>query len=89
MTTKTIRANVTVTVCAPDFRPHEHDTVTGRVLLGTGNHAMLDVPPGEAVTLDSDEADRILARFGGEELADDGTVTLVAKPLPVPPAATV
>lgn len=49
-------------------------TVTTTVTLGVPGDepgAIRYVPPGVPVTLDADEADQILARFGGAEVEDE------------------
>lgn len=65
--TKTIRTKVTLHAPAKDFVPFEFDN-NGAVT--KGKYAVDAFPPGTPVTLDADEADAILARFGGEEVTD-------------------
>lgn len=45
-----------------------------------GKHVLIDIPPGTVVTLDAKEADKIMARHGGEET--DRVAEFVIKPNP-------
>jgi hypothetical protein len=67
MANKTIITTVTVHQPHPkDFRAPKYNDAGG--VIDAGNYAIVAVPPGKPATLESDEADALLAKFGGEEV---------------------
>ena len=70
MPQKMIVTTVTLGVHDPDRDTPEVKDAAGNVLQPR-SIGLAHVPPGEPVILDADEADRILARWGGEEIADE------------------
>lgn len=77
MAAKTKTIKTTVTIHAYDAKnavPFEFNANTGAFV---GKLAVIEYKPGEPVTLAADEADAILARFGGEEVADAAPASIV------------
>jgi hypothetical protein len=67
MATKTIKTTVTVHVPAKGFVPFEYDTNGGRI---KGEYKVIAIKPGDPVTVDADEADYLIKRFGGEVVSE-------------------
>lgn len=60
MTTKTIKLPITLHVPGPKYRPISFDNL--QCAYG-GNYDITTVPPWTPVTLDADEADKLLDRY--------------------------
>lgn len=84
MATKTITATVTLHVPGPNFKPFTFNDSGFRT---GGNYDVVEAAPGTPVTLDEDEADRLIARGIAEEYV---APTPASAPTPVvaAPAAT-
>lgn len=78
MATKTIKANVTIGV-AGEMSTRGTVDAMGNVI-EIPHLDTVYVPPGTPVTLDAAEADAILARFGGEEVAPPAAPAPAADP---------
>lgn len=79
MPRKTIIAKVTLGVEAPEKTVAEARDVNGNVIQPR-SLGLEHVLPGTPVTLDAAEADRIIARFGGEVLEEIPDEAPVADP---------
>lgn len=69
MPTKTIVTKIALGVEDPDHDVAEVRDANGAILVPAAR-GIAHKKAGEPVTLDADEADRIIARFGGEVLTD-------------------
>lgn len=79
MPTKTIRTTATINTAGDPYPASVHNRQThtrGGTTEGwaDGPPSQVANPPGTPVTLDADEADALLVRFGGEELDGAGNV---------------
>lgn len=84
MATKTITASITLHVPGKQFKPFVFsDTGVAK----EGKYDVVEVAPGNPVTLDADEADRLIAR-GVAEVYEAPTPTEAPEPVAAPaPAA--
>ena len=81
MATKTITTTVTLHVKdEAKSRPYKFNPLTGARIPNSGKNVIITVPPGKPVKMDADEADRILARFGGEETKAPAVAVVAPKP---------
>jgi hypothetical protein len=76
--TKTIVTNVTVHTPTEDHVPYKMEA---NGVVQAGHYSTYEHPPGSPVTLDAKEADRLIARFGGQEVPEDYKPATEIKPI--------